>query len=189
MPMLTMIAKVIADEQSWAVLLDAMHCATKVYNGLLWHLQEEFRRAGKTKATRKRLNAILKTLPRAKAYYSLSVRATRDKVIQAYRSFFALRKAGRTQHQMPGFRRKTDYSPLRYYGGFGFALGGGKLTLSLGTGRQDGVQSMTVTVQMHQDVAYKRVRSVLLTYDKTAGLSAHLVVEVPAAKPLGNRKV
>lgn len=32
MPMLTLNAKVIAGEQTQAVLLDAMHCATKVYN-------------------------------------------------------------------------------------------------------------------------------------------------------------
>jgi transposase len=69
-----------------------MLCATKVYNGLLWHLREEFKITGKTKVTRQHLNAILKTLPKAKEYYSLSVQATRDEVIQAYRSFFAVRK-------------------------------------------------------------------------------------------------
>ena len=189
MSVLTLNAKVIADEQTQAVLLDAMYCATKVYNGLIWHLRDEFERTGKTKATRKNLNAMLKTLPRAKGYYSLSAQATRDEVIQAYRSFFALRKAGRTQHQMPGFRRKTDYSPLRYYEGFGFTLEDDQLHLSLGTGRQDGVRSVRVQLQMRQDVSYQRVRNVLLTYDKTYGLFAHLVVEVEAKKPLGNRRV
>jgi putative transposase len=151
-------------------------------------LREEFEQTGRTKATRKHLNAVLKTLPRAKGYYSLSAQATRDEVIQAHRSFFALRAAGRTQHQLPGFRRKTDYSPLRYYEGFGFTLDGDKLTLSLGTGRQDGVKSVTLTLQMRQDVVYQRARNLLLTYDTDQGLCAHLVVEVNVRQPLGNRK-
>lgn len=186
---LTLKAKVVADEETQAVLLDAMYSATKVYNGLIWHLRDEFERTGKAKATRKHLNAVLKTLPRAKGYYSLSVQATRDEVIQAYNSFFALRAAGRTQHQMPGFRRKADSSPLRYYEGFGFTLAGDKLILSLGTGRQDGVKSVTVALQIRQGVAYRRIVNVLITNDKEHGLCAHLVVEVDEKTPLGNRKV
>jgi putative transposase len=187
--MLTLKGKVVANEEAAAILLDAMRCATKVYNGLIWHLREEYERTGKTQATRKSLNAVLKNLPRAKGYYSLSAQATRDEVIQAWRSFFALRKAGRTQHRMPGFRRKTEYSPLRYCAGFGFTLEGDQLNLSLGTSRQDGVQSVTVTLQLRQDVAYQRISNVLITYDKELGLCAHLVVEVEAKQPLGNRKV
>ena len=187
--MLTLKGKVVASQEATAILLDAMLCATKVYNGLIWHLRDEFERTGRTRATRKRLNAVLKTLPRAKGYYSLSAQATRDEVIQAYKSFFALRKAGRTQHQMPGFRRKTEYSPLRYYEGFGFTLEGDRLRLSLGTGRQDGVKSVAVALRMRQDVAYQRIINVLITYDKELGLCARLVVEVEARKPLGNRGV
>ena len=187
--MLTLKGKVVASGEATAILLDAMLCATKVYNGLIWHLRDELERTGKSKATRKNLNAVLKTLPRAKGYYSLSAQATRDEVIQAYNSFFALRKAGRTQHQMPGFRRKTKCSPLRYYEGFGFTLEGDQLNLSLGTGRQDGVKSVSVALQMRQDVAYQRILNVLITYDKEFGLCAHLVVEVKARQPLGNRKV
>ena len=189
MPMLTLQAKVLADPETERVLLDAMLCATKVYNGLLWHLREEFKSTGKTKVTRQHLNAILKTLPRAKGYYSLSVQATRGEVIQAYRSFFALRKAGRTRHQMPGFRRKGMYSPLRYFDGYGFRLERDRLTLSLGTGRPDGVRQVTVTLQMGRNVPILRVRNVLLTYDAKTGLRAHLVAEVKAKEPLGQRKV
>ena len=43
--------------------------------------------------------------------------------------------------------------------------------------------------QMRQDVAYQRIINVLITYDKEHGLSAHLVVEVEAKQPLGNRRV
>lgn len=173
--MLTMKAKVVASQEATGILLDAMLCATKVYNGLIWHLRDEFENTGKTKSTRKHLNAVLKTLPRAKGYYSLSVQATRDEVIQAYSSFFALRKAGRTQHQMPGFRRKTEYSPLRYYEGFGFTLDGDKLTLSLGTGREDGVKSVTATLQMRRDVAAKQPlgnRKVAVDLGETQSITA-----------------
>lgn len=93
MPVLTIQAKIIADPETKQVLLDAMQCATKVYNGLLWHLREEFKNTGKATITRQHLNAILKTLPRAKGYYSHSVQATRDEVIQAYRSFFRFAKS------------------------------------------------------------------------------------------------
>ncbi len=71
--MLTLKGKVIASGEVTAILLDAMLCATKVYNGLIWHLRDELERTGKSKATRKNLNAVLKTLPRAKGYYPLAV--------------------------------------------------------------------------------------------------------------------
>ena len=38
MPLLTLKAQIHADPETEAVLRDAMRCATKVYNGLLWHL-------------------------------------------------------------------------------------------------------------------------------------------------------
>jgi len=88
-----------------------MFCATKVYNGLLWHLRKEYEETGKVDISRKNLNRILKELPRAKGYYSMSVQLTRDEVREAYKSFFALRKKGLTQHHAPGFRRKNQLSP------------------------------------------------------------------------------
>lgn len=60
-----------------------MFCATKVYNGLLWQLRKEGEEKGKINISRKNLNRILKALPRAKAYYSMSAQLTRDEVIQA----------------------------------------------------------------------------------------------------------
>jgi transposase len=111
---LTIKAKIHADLQTESILKDAMRCATKVYNGLFWHLRKEYEETGKSTVTRKNLNLILKELPRAKGYYSMSVQLTRDEVIQSYNSFFALRKKGLTQHHAPGFRRKTSLSPLKY---------------------------------------------------------------------------
>jgi hypothetical protein len=43
-----------------------MPCATKVYNGLLWHLRKEYEETGETDVSRKYLNRILKELPGTK---------------------------------------------------------------------------------------------------------------------------
>lgn len=186
MPILTLKAQIEAEEESQAIILDAMYCATKVYNGLVWYLREEYKATGQSDTSKKNLNRLLKMLPRAKGYYSLSAQATRDEVIQAYQSFFALRRAGRTQHNAPGFRRKTQYSPLRYYEGYGFSVQGDRLTISLGTSRADGVKSVAVTIRHRPAFAYRRIVNLLLTYDIRHGLYAHLVVEVDARQPKGN---
>jgi transposase len=57
---LTIKAKIHADPRTESILKDAMRCATKVYNGLLWHLQKEYEETGKSTVTRKNLNLILK---------------------------------------------------------------------------------------------------------------------------------
>jgi hypothetical protein len=49
MPILTLQAKVLIAPETEKILRDAMLCATKVYNGLLWHLRAEFKKTGKTK--------------------------------------------------------------------------------------------------------------------------------------------
>jgi hypothetical protein len=73
---------------------------------------------------------------------------------------------------MPGFRRKTKPSSLRYFDGYGFSLDRDRLTLSLGTGRSDGIRQMAVFLQAgHGDVPIRRVRNVLLTCDAKLGLS------------------
>jgi len=114
MSYLTLVAKVVAEPAARAVLLDAMRCATKVYNGLRYALRQEYEPTGKSKVSTQHLHKILKTLPRAKAYYSLSVQATRDEVLGAYHSSFALQQAGNETAHPPGFRRKNSYSGLRY---------------------------------------------------------------------------
>lgn len=72
MPLLTIKAQVHADRETEAVLRDAMFCATKVFNGLLWHLRQEFEQTGRSDIRRSNLNRVLATLPRAKGYYSMS---------------------------------------------------------------------------------------------------------------------
>ncbi|MGI9951295.1 transposase [Moorellaceae bacterium AZ2] len=178
MPLLTLKAQVYADPQTGAVLKDAMLCATKVYNGLLWHLRREYGETGKVDISRKNLNRILKDLPGAKGYYSMSVQLTRDEVRETYRSFFALKKKGLTRHEAPGFRRKSCLSPLKYVQS-GFKVDGDRVTLSLGTSRKDGVKQVTFRISHRPDVEYERVRELSIIYDRYSGkIEARLMVEV-----------
>jgi IS605 OrfB family transposase len=189
MPMLTIKAQIHADPETERVLRDAMFCATKVYNGLLWHLRRQQAETGRVDIRRSHLNRIVATLPRAQGYYSLSVQLTRDEVRQAWRAFFALRKNGHPEHQAPGFRSKTHLSDLKYVQS-GFAVMGDRVTLSLGQGREDGVRQVTFRLSHRPDVAYERVRQLSITYDTTAGrLEARLVVEVAPRENPGTGRV
>ena len=189
MPMLTIKAQIHADPETEAVLRDAMFCATKVYNGLLWHLRREQEETGKARISRSNLNRILATLPRAKGDYSLSAQLTRDEMIQSWRSFFALRRNGRTEHNAPGFRPQAMLSPLKYVQS-GFKVEGDRLTLSLGTGRKDGVRQVSFRISRRPDVEYEQVREVSIIYDKQTGrLEARLVVEVKPRENHGTGRV
>jgi putative transposase len=185
----TIKAKIHATPQTEDVLKDAMLCATKVYNGLLWHIRKEYEETGKANVSRKNLNLILKELPRAKGYYSMSVQLTRDEVIQAYKSFFALRKKGLAQHHAPGFRRKNALSPLKYVRS-GFKVKGNKVTLSLGTHRQDGVKSVSFRISHRPHIQFERIRQLSIVYDKISGqLEARLMVEMKPGKFKGSGRV
>ncbi len=178
MPMLTIKAQIHTDPETERILRDAMFCATKVYNGLMWHLRRQQEKTGRVDVRRSNLNRILAALPRAKSYYSMSVQLTRDEVRQAWQSFFVLRSNGRTSHNAPGFRPKAMLSPLKYIQS-GFKVEANRLTLSLGTGREDGVRSVTFRISHRPGVEYERVREVFITYDKLTGqLEARLVVDV-----------
>ena len=48
----------------------------------------------------------MKELPHRKEHYSLSAQTTRDEVIGAHKTFFALRKSGDEKARPPGFRKK-----------------------------------------------------------------------------------
>lgn len=164
-----------------------MLSATKVYNGLLWNLRQEYETTGKSKISRKNLNGILKALPRAKEYYSLAVQSTRDEVIGAYRSFFALRQSGYTEHHSPGFRRKSCLSPLKYLQS-GFLIEKDALALSMGNSREDGARSVAMQLQHRPDISLDelKLKGVTVTYDKRSGFQAHLVIESPPAKRISS---
>jgi IS605 OrfB family transposase len=189
MPLLTLKAQIHATPEVEAVLKEAMRSATKVYNGLLWHLREAYKGTGKVDLSRKNLNRILKELPRAKDYYSMSVQLTREEVREAYKAFFALRKEGKTNHQAPGFRRKGYLSPLRYVQS-GFKVEGNRVTISLGTNRRDGIRQVSFRIAHRPGVRYERVRQLSIVYDKLSGrLEARLTVEVRANPRPGEGRV
>lgn len=195
MPLLTLKAQIHAAPEVEALLKEAMRSATKVYNGLLWHLREAYQKTGRVDLSRKNLNRILKKLPRAKDYYSMSVQLTREEVREAYQSFFALKKQGKTRHQAPGFRRKEYLSPLKYVqSGFKIAsltkVEGDRVTVSLGTGRKDGARQVSFRIAHRPGVRYERVRQLSIVYDKFSGrLEARLTVEVEAAPRPGEGRV
>jgi len=189
MLMLTIKAQIHADPEAERVLRDAMFCATKVYNGLMWHLRRQQEETGRIDVRRANLNCILATLPRAKGYYSMSAQLTRDEVRQAWRSFFAFRKNGHTKHNAPDFRPKSRLSDLKYVQS-GFRVAGDRVTLSLGKGREDGVHAVTFRISHRPGVEYERVRQISITYDKTTGrLEARLVVEVKPRENHGEGRV
>ena len=76
----------------------------------------------------------------------------------------------------PGFRRKTHYSGLRYFDGYGLKVAGD--CLRLGLKREDGVRQVTVRLQHRPGVPFRKVVNVLMTYDEKNGMEAHLVVDV-----------
>jgi len=187
-PLITLKAQIHTDPQTEAVLKDAMLCATKVYNGLLWHLRKEQKKTGRVDISRKNLNRVLKELPRAKGYYSMSVQLTRDEVREAYKSFFALKKKGLAQHEAPGFRRKGYFSTLKYVQS-GFKVERDKVTLSLGISREDGIKRVSFRISHRPDIEYERVRELSIIYDKFSGrIAARLVVEVKARENKGTGK-
>ena len=98
MPLLTIVAHVETDSCTKKLVKGTMWYATKVYNGLIWHIRERL-----SAASRKDLNRVIKLLPARQAYYSHSVQATRDEVIQAHKSFIALKAKGRTSITYPAF--------------------------------------------------------------------------------------
>ena len=189
MTIITLVAIITIKSEAQAILLDAMQSAIKVYNGLIWNLREQYKETGKSPISKSNLNKIMKDLPHCKEYYSLSAQATRDEVIQAYKSYFTLHKNRDTKARQPGFRRKTTYSNLRYYNGYGFKLDGNKLTLSFGLHKTRGVKNVEVEIQYRSDIEYTRVINVLITYDKKHGLQAHLVVDTKAVTAWGKRVV
>jgi len=64
--------------------------------------------------SRENLNRVLKELPRAKDYYSMSVQLTREEVREAYKSFFALRDVDGPPNI---YERAFQVSPVKGSGG------------------------------------------------------------------------
>jgi len=130
MTTITLVSKLIVDEQMEAILFDAMRSATKVFNGHIEIFATNMRKLEKRPSVAK-ISIKIKRLPCRKDYYSLSTQGTRDEVIgaDADKSVIKLRKNGDETARPPGFRRKNNLSNLRYYDGYGFEIEGDKLIL------------------------------------------------------------
>ena len=61
--------------------------------------------------------------------------------------------------------------------------------VGIGIEREDGVRQVKVRLQHRPGVPFRKVVSVLMTYDEKNGMEAHLVVEVEDGQAKGTRKV
>lgn len=183
-------ARIVASAATLAVLRDVLLSATKLYNGLLWHLREEQKETGKVSLSMTALNKLLQKLPRYHAVYADTAQQVFREVQWAWRSFFALRKNGKTDAHAPGFRRKTTLSPLRYPRVNGLRAGaqvyrrGGAVwcEISLGTRREDGVRHLRFRLEGAPDFPLERPVNLQITYDRSSGqFEARLVVEISEA--------
>jgi len=185
---LTLKAKIICDSASEEVLKDVLYSATKIYNGLLYHLRQEYESTGRVNLKDSNLNRILKTLPRRKHMYSQSAQQVFRELRWAFKSFFALKRNGKTKASAPGFRKKSRLSPVRYVQS-GFSVYRKKkktfLEISLGKGRPDGIRSLILKLQHRPGIRFDlaRVVNVQLTYDTDNGwYEARLVMDVKPAE-------
>lgn len=186
MQLLTIKSKLVLDPKDEKVLLDAMFCATKVYNGIIYSLRQQREQVGKAPISRKNINRILAQLPRKNGYYSKSVQSTRDEVINAYKSFFKLQKQD-SNARPPSFRKKNQLSTLQYFNGYGIVLDENKVYLSLGLKRIDGIKKVSGIIQHRPGVEFSGLRSATITYDKKVGFQCHLVVAVKPSQACGSK--
>jgi IS605 OrfB family transposase len=116
--------------------------------------------------------------------HSQSAQFIIGEVINAYKSWFALRKNGHKDAKPPGFRRKNFLSPVTFVQSapelFAFQ-GKTYLRFSLGTKREDGIREITVKVTHRKNLPTNgTLKSVKITYDTVTGnYYAHLVISVP----------
>ncbi|MFQ5796892.1 MAG: RNA-guided endonuclease InsQ/TnpB family protein, partial [Candidatus Bipolaricaulia bacterium] len=199
---LTWKARIVADEETCAVLRHLLLSATKVYNGLLWHLRQEQEATGKLSLSMSHLNQILQILPRSRELYADCAQQIFREVQWAWRSFFALHQAGKTHHLAPGFRRKNHLSPIRYPR-VNTPKAGAKVwrkrgrvygEISLGQRRTDGVRSLRFLLLGAPEPDFPldlgRLVNLQITYDAFCGqFEARLVVEVNEAEARSGQTV
>ena len=182
-------------EPRFDILRDVMFSATKVYNGLIWNLREEYEQNGKVSYSASHFNEIARSLPRHKELYSDVVDTTRMEVGWAFQSFFAKGKND-PKARPPGFRPKSRLSPLRYSHPNNGSIkmirkrGITYLRISLGTTRQDGVRQLVFRLHTRTDADLSNIKNVQIIYDTSSGkFEARLVVERAPAKKLGEATV
>ena len=117
----------------------------------------------------------------AKNLHSQSAQFIVYEVINAYKSWFALRKNGHKDANPPKFRPKTNLSPVTFMQNAPslFSKNGHTyLRLSLGSKREDGIKEITIRIA-HRNALEGTLKNVRITYDTVTGnYYAHLVFDV-----------
>ena len=195
MPYLTIKAHLRGAPERFAILRDAMLSATKVYNGLIFHLRQEYEQQGKVCYSASHLNRIARGLPRHKELYSDVVDTTRQEVGWAFQSFFQKHKRDK-KARPPGFRKKTRLSPLRYSHPNNGSIkvihkrGMTYLRISLGTTRKDSVRRLVFRLHTRPNVDLSQLKNVQIIYDThTRDFQARLVIEVDVPDKSGEATV
>jgi IS605 OrfB family transposase len=197
---LTLKAKITTDKKTEAILNNLCFSTTKLYNTINWHLRNEWQYNRTLCAycdtigyphdgvliplSRTELQTRFKDNHWAKNLHSQSAQFTVYEVINAYKTWFVLRKNNHKDAKPPGFRPKTSLSPVTFVQkSFEILSTKNKrscLRLSLGTKREDGAKEIKVNVT-HRTLFPKGVlKNVKITYDTVTGIYySHLVFDVP----------
>ena len=171
---LTFKAKIITDKKTEAILNNCCFSATKLYNTVNWYLRNEWQynralcdycdtigyphNGIKIPLNRTELQTRFKDNHWAKNLHSQSAQFTVYEVINAYKTWFALRKNGHKDAKPPGFRPKTSLSPVTFLQKSVEILSAknkhSHLRLSLGTKREDGIREITIHITHRNSLRY-----------------------------------
>jgi len=205
---LTFKAKITTDNRTKAILNNLCFSATKLYNTINYYLRNEWAASiseykmnctqyknyehhfgydclpyGKPKVPLYGVKSMFKDNHWAKNMYSQSAQAVVEEVINAYKSWFALRRNGHKDANPPKFRPKTNLSPVTFKESSIKLSTKNKhslLRLSLGIKREDKLRTITVRVSHHNPLPEGVLKNVQITYDTVTGTYyAHLVFDVP----------
>jgi len=205
---LTYKAKIVANKETREILNNLCFSATKLYNTVNFYLRKEWEsqralcdyldslgyphEGVKIPLNRTELQNQIKGNHWARNMHSQSAQFVISEVINAYKSWFALRKNGHSEARPPGFRRKSSLSPVTFVQSAPFLFeknNQNRLRFSLGRERKDGIKEITIRI-IHQplptgvsknaDDKGGTLKNVKITYDTLTGnYYAHLVIDVP----------
>jgi len=206
---LTFKAKITTDKSTETILNNLCFSATKLYNTVNYHLRSEWQQSraeyemnrtqyknyehhfgydclpyekSKIPLNRTELQSRFKDNHWAKNLHSQSAQFIVYEVINAYRSWFALRKNGHKDANPPRFRPKTNLSPVTFLQSsveISIKNKCSYLRLSLGTKREDGIRGITIRITHRNPLPDGTLKNVKITYDTVTGnYYAHLVLDV-----------
>jgi len=192
---LTFKAKITTDKRTEAILNNICFSATKLYNTINYYLRSEWEQSRaeyemnrtqyknyehhfgydllpyekpKIPLNRVELQRMFKDNHWAKNLHSQSAQFVVYEVINAYKSWFALRKNGHRDANPPKFRPKTNLSPVTFLQATPtiFSKNGSTyLQLSLGSKREDELKEITVKITHRNFLPEGTLKNVRITYD------------------------